>query len=93
MQIFGIPSQVPILIVDSHTIKAERVVPDSQYPSKVIGSPATEKPVHFLTVTPSHGKVLRVVVFVHGFQVGVIIFQESKLDIGLYFLKKQLGIF
>ena len=74
MQIFGMPSQVPILIVDSHTVKAERVVPDSQYPS-VIGSPATEKPVHSLTVAPSHGKVLRVVVFVHGFQVGVIFFR------------------
>lgn len=73
MQIFGMPSQLPILIVESHTVPIERIASNVALQSKHIGSGTSfllEKPGNLLTLSSkSHGKVLRVVVFVHGFQV------------------------
>lgn len=72
MQIFGMPSQLPILIVESHMVPIERIASNVALQSKHIGSGTSfllEKPGNLLTLSSkSHGKVLRVVVFVHGFQ-------------------------
>jgi hypothetical protein len=90
MQIFGMPSQVPILIVESHAIQAERIVPDFPHGNIPIGLPATEKS-QLLTMAPSHGKVLRIVVFVHGFQVSN--FSLVTIQDCCSFLKKQHAAF
>eukprot|EP00249_Psilotum_nudum_P021203 c28018_g1_i1 orf=264-2459(-) len=51
MNIFGNPSQLPILYVEHRAVPCERSGPDG-----------------LLARAPDHGRVLRVVVFVHGFQ-------------------------
>ncbi|KAH7285412.1 hypothetical protein KP509_33G027000 [Ceratopteris richardii] len=72
MQIFGMPSLLPVLIVESHTIPIERIGSNTQPSSKQLGSGTSlllEKSGNLLKVTSKGpGKILRVVVFVHGFQ-------------------------
>ncbi|KAI5077732.1 hypothetical protein GOP47_0007556 [Adiantum capillus-veneris] len=72
MQIFGMPSLLPILVVESHTVPIETIASNTTLPSKHIGSGTSfllEKPGNLLQLSSkSPGKILRVVVFVHGFQ-------------------------
>lgn len=72
MQIFGVPSLLPILVVESHTVPMETIASNTTLPSKHIGSGTSfllEKPGNLLQLaSKTPGKVLRVVIFVHGFQ-------------------------
>ncbi|MCO5547611.1 hypothetical protein L7F22_001062 [Adiantum nelumboides] len=72
MQIFGMPSLLPILVVESHTVPIETIASNATLPNKDIGSGTSfrlEKPGNLLQLSSKGpGKNLRVVVFVHGFQ-------------------------
>lgn len=71
MQIFGDPSQMPILYLESQIVPCEKVVSDVTLSNNHNGleSSVMEKSDTLLAMTSkSRGKVLRVIVFVHGFQ-------------------------
>lgn len=99
MYIFGDPSRIPVLIVERVMNAPRRTISENSYlrhldvisSPDLLGEPSSEA-VHKLTdiSKPKNGRVLKIVVFVHGFQASLVI-QPLFLFRGLILLLGSCG--